>query len=75
MKGKLWGENYFDLKMRAWKTDSKPSDENALPLKRCFSQFMMDPIIKLIKVCINGEEEAVSKIINTLNIYLTAEEK
>lgn len=40
---KLWGDNYFDVKAKKWRTD--PNAEDGSQLKRTFAQFIMDPII------------------------------
>ena len=52
MMSKLWGDNYFDSKAKKWKTDSDADDGSQL--KRCFVQFIMEPVIRLCKNCMEG---------------------
>ena len=52
MMTKLWGDNYFDSKAKKWKTDSDADDGSQL--KRCFVQFIMEPVIRLCKNCMEG---------------------
>jgi elongation factor 2 len=55
MMEKLWGDNYFDAKGKVWKKEG--IDKEGKPLKRTFCQFVMDPIIKLARSCMEGNIE------------------
>ena len=66
MREKLWGDHYFDTFARMWKKN--PKAENGTILKRVFVQFLMDPIIRLTGAIMNGNDEAIDKILNTIGI-------
>ena len=68
MMTKLWGDNYFDAKAKKWKTEDVADDGSNL--KRCFVQFIMEPVIRLCKNCMEGNNEAVDKMLQTLEITL-----
>lgn len=70
---KLWGDNYHDAKAKKWKTDSTADD--GATLKRCFVQFIMEPVIRLCRNIMDGNKDAVFKMLNVLEITLKAEEK
>jgi elongation factor 2 len=73
MMKKLWGDNFFDAKNKVWRSEGY--DKKGKPLKRAFVQFIMDPINKLAKACMDHEEETIQKMIKTLNVSLSPEEK
>jgi elongation factor 2 len=73
MMTKLWGDNYFDAKAKKWKTEDVADDGSNL--KRCFVQFIMEPVIRLCKNCMEGNNEAVDKMLQTLEITLRNDEK
>merc|ERR1712000_515935 len=70
---KLWGENYFDPSSK--KRSKKGTNSSGKPLKRAFCQFVMDPINLLFKSIMNGEKAKYEKMIKSLNIQLTSDEK
>merc|ERR1712227_406480 len=70
---KLWGENYFDPSSKKW--SKKGTNSSGKPLKRAFCQFVMDPINLLFKSIMNGEKAKYEKMIKSLNIQLTSDEK
>jgi elongation factor 2 len=72
MMEKLWGDNFYDQKGKKWKIE-ETSDEG-LPLKRCFVQFIMEPIIRLAKNVMDNNKEAVFKMLTTLDITLKKDE-
>ncbi|TNV83518.1 hypothetical protein FGO68_gene7440 [Halteria grandinella] len=73
MMQKLWGENYFDPSTKRWKTESISDDGR--PLKRSFVQFIMEPIIRLCRGCMDSSSnELVDKMIKALDISLTQEQ-
>jgi len=75
MQEKLWGDNYFDQKAKKWKNHDKPDDEGANKLKRTFVTFMMEPVIRLCRACMNSEWEKIDKMLKTLEIPLKQDER
>ena len=73
MMQKLWGDNYFDQKGRKWKFESTADD--GTELKRCFVQMIMEPIIRLCRNIMDGNKEAVWKMLERLEITLKEEDK
>jgi len=73
MMRKLWGDNYFDATSKHW-VEKSTSDSGA-PLKRAFSQFVLDPIYRLFESIIGNEREKFEKMLKALNIVLKGEEK
>lgn len=71
---KLWGDNYYDPQLKKWTTEEIAAD-GTTKLKRGFVEFIMDPIIKLMKKIMEGNKEAVYKIIEKLGVTITNEEK
>ena len=68
MMEKLWGDNYFDGPAKKWKKVGE--GDNGQPLKRASVSFVMDPIQKLAKEVMEGNEEKVNKMLTTLEIHL-----
>ena len=73
MMNKLWGDNFFDAKTSKWRSEAY--DKKGKPLKRAFVQFIMDPINKLAKACMDNQDETIQKMLKTLNVTLDNEEK
>ena len=73
MMTKLWGDNFYDAKGKKWRTEDTAEDGTLL--KRCFVQFIMEPVIRLCRNCMEGNNEAVDKMLQTLEITLKNEEK
>lgn len=73
MMKKLWGDNYFDAKNKKWRTEECDQDGN--PLKRAFVMFIMDPIVKVSRACVEMNNEAIDKLLVTCNVTLTSEER
>jgi len=70
---KMWGDNYFDAKAKKFTTADADADGKALV--RCFVQFIMRPIISLIRNVMAGELDAVWKMLESLGITLKNDEK
>lgn len=70
---KLWGDNYYDPSSKQWITQDTGSDGKKL--QRGFVQFIMDPIIRLMKHCMDSNIEAVLKMTNSLGIKLNTQEQ
>lgn len=73
MKAKLWGDWFFDAAGKKWIQESTGSDGNNL--RRAFCQFIIDPIVKIFSNCMMGKTEAVFKMIASLGVDLSTEEK
>lgn len=54
---KLWGDNYYDPSAKKWITSDIGSDGKKL--QRGFVKFIMDPIIRLMKNCLDNNKEEV----------------
>lgn len=73
MMEKFWGDNYFDAPSKKWRTDGETEDGKTL--RRCFAQFIMDPICKLCQNIIDGNVEGYLKMLKVLDLELTQEDK
>lgn len=73
MMKKLWGDNYFDIEAKKWKTE--PISDSGKPLNRAFVEFIMNPIIKLIKAATEDKEEIYNNMLVKLEIELTQEDR
>jgi len=51
----LWGDNFFDKEKKCWTTNSESASGKSL--KRCFVEFIMEPIIKMCRCVIDGDKE------------------
>ena len=69
---KFWGDNYFNAGQRQFQTEPEADGKQ---LQRCFVQFIMRPVIQLCRNIMNGNLEAVWKMLETLNINLTTAER
>lgn len=74
MMNKLWGDNFYDAEGKKWRDDSD-NPNGGKPFRRAFAQFIMDPICKLCNAIMDGQNEQVTKMLNTLEIKLLQEEK
>jgi elongation factor 2 len=70
---KLWGDNYFSPAKKQFTTEAAGPDGTELP--RCFVQFIMKPIIMLIRNVMDGQLDNVWKMLENLQIVLTSEQK
>jgi len=73
MMHRLWGDNYFDTKAKVWRTSN--IDKDGQVLSRAFCQFIVDPIVKVSKACLEMNQDAIDKLLVTMNVKLTSEEK
>ena len=73
MMTKLWGDNYHDAKAKKWKMEDVADDGSTL--KRCFVQFIMEPVIRLCRNIMENNRDPVFKMLGHLNITLKNEEK
>ena len=73
MMKKLWGDNYYDAKGKVWRTEGQAADGTSL--KRAFVMFIVEPIVKISKACIEMNQEAIDKLLTSIEIKLTSEER
>ena len=69
MMKKLWGDNYYDVEAKKWKTE--PINETGQPLKRAFVQFILDPILEVFRAIMSNDREKIDKKIEQHQIALT----
>ena len=69
---KLWGDNYFNPTKKQFTTEDM---DGTTQLPRCFVQFIMKPVITLMRNIMDGNLEVVFKMIDTLGIQLKSDEK
>jgi len=70
---KFWGDNYFDPKAKKFTT--KEQDDEGKDLTRCFVQFIMRPVIQLIRNVMDEKYDVVWKMVAGLGLTLKTEEK
>jgi elongation factor 2 len=73
MMKKLWGDNFYDAKNKKFKTTE--TGEDGTQLKRAFVQFIMEPVIRLCRNIMEGNKEAVFKMLGYLEITLKNDEQ
>jgi len=69
LMSKLWGENFFNKKTKKW---SKAKDDDN---ERAFNTYVLDPIFKMFDAIMNFKKEETEKLLATLKIKLTGEDK
>jgi elongation factor 2 len=74
MMKRLWGDYFFNAKKKVWTNVAQPEGE-AVPLRRAFCQFIMDPINQLMTAIMNDKKEKYEKMLETLNVKLSKEDK
>jgi elongation factor 2 len=70
---KFWGDNYYDAKGKVWRTEERDKDGN--PLKRAFVMFIIEPIVKISRACVEMNQELIDKLLVSIDVKLTSEEK
>ena len=73
MMNKLWGDNYFDAAAKKWKKSGL--DEKGAQLRRAFCAFIMDPILRVCKTCMEGDREQLEKILKSIDVHITNEDR
>jgi len=73
LRDRLWGDNFFDPKTKKWTNKSTSADGR--PLNRAFCQFVLDPIYRIFDTIMNDKKEQYTKILASLNVNLTNDEK
>jgi elongation factor 2 len=72
MTDRLWGDSFFNPHTKKW---TKNGQHEGKELERAFNQFCLDPIFRLTKACMNFKKDEVQKLLEKLEIKLTADEK
>jgi len=72
MKEKLWGEWRFDKKGKKWTTQE--TDDEGNRLTRSFCEFILDPIARVIKFCLEDKIDSLKKFLTTMNVELLPEQ-
>jgi len=70
---KLWGENYFNTATKKWTSKNLDAEGNAL--ERTFCAFVLEPIYKIFDGCMNFKKEAITTMLEKLDIQLKSDEK
>mmetsp|Transcript_14451 Transcript_14451/g.14500 ORF Transcript_14451/g.14500 Transcript_14451/m.14500 type:complete len:836 (+) Transcript_14451:39-2546(+) len=73
MMKRLWGENYFDAESKKWKKTNL--SDTGKPLKRAFNAFVIEPIQRLARNIMEGNMEAVDKMLVHLGVELKTEDR
>lgn len=73
LMGKFWGDNYFNPATKKFTTEGADGKGGELP--RCFVQFIMKPIVVLIRNIMDGQLDLVWKMLDQLQIVLNTEQK
>lgn len=73
MMDRLWGNYFYNPKSKKW-TKKEYSEDNK-KLKRGYCQFIIEPIMKIIDLAMKNDQAAVEKMLTSLGIKLTNEEK
>lgn len=70
---RLWGENYYDAVNKLWTT--QPNSKSGEPLKRGFVHFIIDPLLKVSKACLSGDNAEIDKLLNVIEVKLEPAER
>mgnify|MGYP003587639116 CR=1 FL=1 len=73
MMKRLWGDNFYDAKNKVWTGEQVSKDGEVL--KRGFVHFILDPLLKICKACLNNENEVLNKLLDVLSIKLDPTER
>ena len=69
MTGYLWGDWFYNKKKKTFTNEE--FKKSGKPRKRCFCKFILDPIIKITKLCMEGTVEQVQKLAEKYRITLS----
>jgi len=67
MTERLWGDNYFNPAEKKW---TKTGDS----ANRAFNMFVLDPIGKIFRACMNDQLDKLNKMLTSLNIKMNKED-
>lgn len=71
----LWGDWYFSPESKKWVTSSTPEGHTGKPLPRAFCQFILDPIVQVVRAIINDDKVKFEKMLTTIGVTLKGEDK
>ncbi|KAN0029793.1 hypothetical protein ACTA71_007930 [Dictyostelium dimigraforme] len=74
LMSRLWGDNYFDIETKRWRTSNAPTSSEGKPLQRAFCQFILDPIYKLTRAVIDEDQDRIDSMLKALSISLSPED-
>lgn len=72
MISRLWGDNYYDGKK--WVTE-KTDEQNENEFQRGFCQFVLDPLVKILKALKRGNKDLFIPLLEKMKIELTEAEQ
>jgi elongation factor 2 len=70
---KFWGDNFYDPKNKVWRTEDRDKDGSSL--KRAFVMFIIEPIVKIYRACIEKDQELIDKLLVSIGVKLYVDEK
>jgi len=70
MRGRLWGDSFFDAEGKKWTT--KGQSASGKPIPRSFCQFILQPVGAIFKEGMNMNWEKLDKMLKSLNIHLNS---
>jgi len=71
----LWGDWYFNPETKKWCNSPTPDGHTGKPLARAFCQFILDPIVQLVRAIMNDDKAKYEKMMTTLGVVLKGEDK
>eukprot|EP01147_Barroeca_monosierra_P008047 gene8050-752_t len=69
MMARLWGNQFFNPKTNKWRKSPEQG------FQRGFNMFVLDPIYKVFDAIMNFKHDMTAKLLEKLNVKLSAEEK
>ncbi|MCA9485224.1 MAG: GTP-binding protein, partial [Nanoarchaeota archaeon] len=70
---RLWGDNFYDSETKVWRFEPVSKDGER-KLKRAFAEYIMDPIIKVSRLAIQGNTKKLKKLLPKLGLSLESAE-
>ncbi|XP_039270874.2 elongation factor 2-like [Styela clava] len=69
LMGKLWGDNFFDMKTKKWSKAKTDTNE------RAFCLYVLGPIYKAFDAIMNDKKEDIEKVMKVTNVTLKGDDK
>ncbi|KAK6540914.1 Elongation factor 2 [Orbilia ellipsospora] len=70
MTAHLWGDSFFNPRTKKWMDNS-----DGMPMKRAFSQFVLDPVLVLYQAAKGGHEGTALHVASKLKIEVKGEDQ
>ena len=67
MSERLWGNNYFDSSDKTWKDSGESSG-------RAFNMFVLDPLDKIFRACLNDQTDKLCHMLVSLNVSFPSDD-